>query len=106
MYTNGVEPNGFEQSGSSLLTRLEEICMVGPPYSAMLYGGFFRPSCVSRSAASQQRAPILGTEESMDASLIFVIVLIALFLGAMIGLQVYIHTGKKGETEEQKGGRG
>ncbi len=37
----------------------------------------------------------------MDATTIFVIVIVALFLAAMVAFQVYIHTGK----EERSAGR-
>ena len=75
--------------------------MVGPPYSAKLCGGFFVSCACSGSAVSQHSALILGTEEDMDATTIFVIVIIALFLVAMVAFQVYIHTGKKEETADR-----
>ena len=75
--------------------------MVGPPCSAQLCGGFF---CASRIRQPHRgRAPTLGLEESMDGATIFVVVIVALFLGAMIGMQVYIHTGKKENEEERRG---
>jgi hypothetical protein len=43
-----------------------------------------------------------GTEGIMDATTIFVLVLVGLFLGAMVGLQVYIHTGKPKDPEEDR----
>lgn len=54
-----------------------------------------------RTAAARTR-----TEALMDGTTIFVIVLVTLFLGSMIGFQVYIHTGKRKEGGEQGERRG
>ena len=44
---------------------------------------------------------VSAAEEGMDATTVFVIVIVVVFLGAMIGFQVYIHTGKGNRPEDE-----